>query len=278
MKLGFIGTGTIASAVVRAIAPDGHQIVVSERGTKHSTELATAFDNVAATDNQGVLDAADVIFLGLLATHAPRVLGDLRFRADHRVISFMAALGLDQVAALIAPARAAAIMMPFPAVAKGGSPIIMLGDEALVREIFGATNAVCPLADDRALNAYLAAQAVLSPIAKIVANATGWLAAQGSDPVDADAFLRALVTSSLAETDAGALIAAFNTQGGYNQRLRQHMQAAGIDAALTAGLDALYSERAETQSKPKYLAKTTLGVAKPLVAPGARPNLNRETE
>ena len=48
-----------------------------------------------------------------------------------------------------------------------------------------------------------------------------------------------LVASSLVGTDCGRLIEALNTPGGYNQRLRQHMEAAGMRAALREGLDRL---------------------------------------
>ncbi|MGR3696939.1 MAG: NAD(P)-binding domain-containing protein, partial [Roseovarius sp.] len=40
MRLGFLGTGTIAEAVVRGLAPDGHQITVSERSAVRAARLA----------------------------------------------------------------------------------------------------------------------------------------------------------------------------------------------------------------------------------------------
>jgi len=39
------------------------------------------------------------------------------------------------------------------------------------------------------------------------------------------------------------LLAALNTPGGYNQRLRQHMDQEGVPTILAAGLDALKSSR-----------------------------------
>lgn len=89
MRLGFLGCGTIASAVVRGLAGKGHQITVSERSKAHSAMLAKAFGDVTAAGNQAVIDASDVIFLGLLAETAEGILKELAFREDQRVISFM---------------------------------------------------------------------------------------------------------------------------------------------------------------------------------------------
>ena len=99
MKIGVIGTGTIASAVVRGIAGDGHDIAVSERGAARAADLARAFDNVSVHDNAGVVAASDVIFLGLMAEAAGEILAGLSFRAGQRVISFMAGASLEEVRA-----------------------------------------------------------------------------------------------------------------------------------------------------------------------------------
>lgn len=239
MRLGVLGTGTIASAVARGIARDGHRITVSERNAVHARALAEAFDNVEVADNQAVLDRSDVVFLGLMAEVAPKVLGGLRFHAGQQVISFMAGATLDEADVMVRPARAVAIMMPFPGIADGGSPIMMQGDAGLVGAIFGARNSIYALESAAEMKAYLCAQAVLSPVARIVDDAAAWLGTRVADRAQGEAFLRKLVAASLANTECATLIEALNTPGGYNQRLRLHMEAGGMGEALRAGLDKL---------------------------------------
>lgn len=239
MRIGVIGCGTIASAAIHGIAGDGHQITVSERSSRYAGALAEAYDNVTVADNQGVVDASDVVFLGLMAEVAPDVLGALKFRVDQRAITFMAGASLDEANAMVQPARAVAIMMPFPGIANGGTPIMMHGDAELVQEIFGSRNTVFPLNDADEMAAYLCAQAVLSPVARMVNDAANWLGDRISDKNQGEAFLRALVASSLSNSGTGALIEALNTHGGYNQRLRLHMEKSGMPAALASGLNAL---------------------------------------
>jgi len=239
MRIGVIGCGTISSAVVHGVAGDGHQITVSERSASHAKTLAAAYENVSIADNQGVVDASDVIFLGLMAEIAPKILGALKFRDDQRMITFMAAATLDQADAMVRPARAVAIMMPFPGISKGGTPIMMHGDSDLVGEIFGGRNNIFPLKDANEMAAYLCAQAVLSPAARMVNDASEWLGKRVLDKAQGEAFLRALVASNLLDTESSDLIEALNTPGGYNQRLRLHMEASGMGEALRRGLNEL---------------------------------------
>lgn len=239
MRLGFLGCGTIASAVVRGLAGKGHRIMVSERSRAYSAALAAEFDDVTAAANQAVADASDVVFLGVMAEAAEGILSKLAFREDQQVISFMAGAGLARVAQLVSPARAAAVMMPFPGIAQGGSPIMALGDTGLVARVFGPENTVFALKDEAELNACLCAQAVLSPVARMVNDAAGWLGGRVEDSQQGEAFLRMLITSSLKNLSSADLIEALNTPGGYNQRLRLHMEGAGMGRDLIAGLDIL---------------------------------------
>lgn len=237
MRIGVIGCGTISSAAVQGIAGDGHEITVSERSAHHAAALSEMFDNVRVADNQTVVDRSEVLFLGLMAEVAPDVLGTLRFRTDQKVITFMAGLSLEEVDTMVHPARAVAIMMPFPGIAEGGTPIMMYGDSAIVAEIFGARNSIFPVENTEEMAAYLCAQAVLSPVARMVSDAAEWLGEKVSDKAQGETFLRELVASSLSGMACAPLIEALNTPGGYNQRLRLHMEAQGIGPALKSGLD-----------------------------------------
>ena len=245
MRIGIIGTGTIANALVRGIAADGHQITVSDRNATHAAQLAAEFDTVSIAPNQDVLDQSDVIFLGLMADVADTVLGALTFSPDHRVVSLMAGPSLAEVTAWVAPARAEALMIPFPAIARGNSPILTYPASPLLDQIFSARNTVIALAEPADMNSYLAAQAVLLPSIRLLADTAAWLGQRIDAPQQAEAFLRQLVGGSLLAdplTTSGVLdriSADLNTPGGLNAELRDVLQDRGAFQALQDGLDQL---------------------------------------
>ncbi len=239
MKIGIIGTGTIATALVTGIAEAGHQITVSQRSVENSAALAARFDSVTVADNQGVVDASDVIFLGLMADVMADIVTPLSFRAGQRVISLSGMVALADLADWVAPATGDALMIPFPGIARGGSPVLALGNPDMIEAIFGQDNMVITMTDRAELAAYQCAQAVLSPAITLVAEAAGWLGARVQDPDQGEAFLRMLVGTSLMASDCAGMLAALDTPGGFNQRLREHMTKAGMVSDLTAGLDTL---------------------------------------
>jgi pyrroline-5-carboxylate reductase len=135
----------------------------------------------------------------------------------------MAGMPIEQVAALVAPAQAVAVMLPYPGIAHGGSPILALGDVGVIEALFSPANTVYALRDAAELEAYLCAQAVLSPAVRMVGVAAEWLGGE----------------SSLMSGECQSMLDALNTEGGYNQRLRQHLEAAKMREALVGGLDRL---------------------------------------
>ena len=239
MRLGFIGCGTIAAAVVQGLAGQGHEIRVSARSKARSGMLAAEIPEVQIVTLQEILDLSEVVFLGLMAEQAEAILTELSFRPGQQVVSFMAGASLEEVGRLVEPAVAAAIMMPFPGIAQGGSAIMALGGEALLNQIFGSRNTVFALETAAELEAYLCAQAVLSPVARLTADAASWLGKRVADPVKGEAFLRMLISTNLAASKSEDLIEALNTPGGFNQRLRLHMDEAGMREDLALGLDRL---------------------------------------
>jgi len=239
MRIGVIGTGTIASAVVEGFACDDHRIIVSERSAERAAQLAKTYESVSVAANQSVLDQSEVIFVGLMAEVASDILGNLTFRADHRVISLMAGVKIGDIPEMIAPAQVEAVMIPFPGIAQGGSPIMVQGRAGIVRKLFGTKNQIFELTSDADLAAYMSAQAILSPAVQMVSDAATWLGDRVGDQRQAEVFLRMLVGSSLIGGECAQLLAALDTPGGYNQRLRMHMIASGMSVALTEGLDKL---------------------------------------
>jgi len=249
MRIGILGTGAIAAAVVTGIAAQDHKIVVSTRSQARSAALADQFANVTVGDNQAVIDGSDLVLVGLMADVARATLPGLRFRADQGVASMMAGVSLADLSPLVAPAVAEAIVIPFPAIASGGSPVLICPPSHLLAGIFGVANHVFELADETALAAHMAAQAALSPAVKLVAETADWLAHRTGNAPDAERFMRVLIGGALTAApldQAGVLarlLADLNTKGGLNAEMRDWMTQGGAFSRLLGGLDRLEKRR-----------------------------------
>ena len=106
--VGVVGCGTIATAVIRGIgrcAAKSHvaKVVVNPRNAANAKSLAEEFPGwvTIAADSQAVLDAADIIFVGLHHKHAPEELPKLKFDVQrHCMISLMAVVPTATLATL----------------------------------------------------------------------------------------------------------------------------------------------------------------------------------
>ncbi len=235
----------MAAAMVEAIAADGHQISVSRRSHSHARRLSARFENVAISDNQTVIDNAEIVILGLLAEVATDLLPRLSFREEQQVISLMAGIAHRQVCGLVHPAKSVTIAIPFPFIAKGGSPILTYPQGDIVRALFGNKNKLFTMETEDALNAFMAAQAVMSPVLKLLEQSAGWLSERGVEKVQAEQFLTSLVGGALSARSAdeanlfATMLDELNTKGGLNAELREHMMSAGMNEALIDGLERL---------------------------------------
>jgi FlaA1/EpsC-like NDP-sugar epimerase len=93
-KVGFIGFGTIASAIATGLATQTDievaSISVTRRSEKKSKALAESFPSLVSVidDNQKILDQADLIFLCVLPQQTSQVLQDLNFdESRHTLVS-----------------------------------------------------------------------------------------------------------------------------------------------------------------------------------------------
>lgn len=244
MNIEFIGLGTIAECVATDLAKAGYELIVSRRSEARSAALATAF-GVSVAENQEVAEACDLVFIGTTAEAAPGALGPVKFRAGQRVISLMVGIEPEDLAGLVAPATVEAMMIPFPAIAEGCSPVLVWPKSQVLNDIFEARHQLIPMQSRAAMGDFLAAQAVLSPTLKMLGTASAWLGERSGDGHGAEQFLRLLVGGALMDPPMdregliAGLLSALDTPGGLNQQLRQHMENAGTYEVLIQGLDSL---------------------------------------
>jgi pyrroline-5-carboxylate reductase len=121
LRLGFVGIGTINSALIRGLCTSEGaplQIVVGPRNAEKAAALAIEFPSQVrqASTNQQVLDDSDIVLLGTPggADSLREVCSALRWRSDHHVISLVAGARYELLVELTQPAETATIALPLP--------------------------------------------------------------------------------------------------------------------------------------------------------------------
>lgn len=238
-RVGFIGTGEIASLMVQGLAGQGHDIVVSDRNVEVAGRLAATVPGLRVAPNAQVVEGADIVILCLLARVADEVLTGLPFRAGQSVISVMVDVGLSKLQKLCAPATDIAITIPLPPIAVGGCPLPVYPASTALEQLYGAKNRVFTVRDEVALNAHFGATALCSPFLEQVLTTAAWLTEFTADADQSQAYVRDVLRGYLPadgeKGHLGAALQSLSTEGGLNATLRAAMR--GANTELRAGLD-----------------------------------------
>ena len=101
MKLGFIGTGKIASSVITGISNSKikyKQIIISQRNRKISNSLKKRFKKITIEkNNQEIINKSNWIFLSVTPKVGEKIIKDLKFKASQTVVSFISTINLSDL-------------------------------------------------------------------------------------------------------------------------------------------------------------------------------------
>ena len=247
MKIGFIGTGAITTAMVEGLCQADHlpaDIVVSPRNMKKAEKLAARFDNVRiAGDNQIVVDECDCIVLAVVPQIAEPVLRELHFRKKQQIISVIAIKLISEIKSLVDPATDIIRAIPLPTAARHMGPIAFFPyiswADNLIRDI-GDPIAVT---DENELGIIAAVTALMAPYYALMEAVCRWGVAAGMDSKASGSYVGSMFQAiSVLAKEASAdcfenLATEASTPGGLNeQAVMEIRKQEGFDA-FTKALD-----------------------------------------
>ena len=248
IRLGFLGAGTITSAIVSGLCalPEPRcRITLSPRNAQVAARLASAFAQVSvARSNQEMLDRSDVVMLAVRPQVAQDVLAALRFRPEQRVISLVATFSRDRIAALVQPAASVCCAVPMPTVALHLGPTAIFPADAVAAELFNRVGVAIEVASERELQALWASTALMATHYTLLDTLGAWLIAHGVAPARAREHV-AMMFDGLGRVPRGsdlpfaALAAEFKTRGGLNEQCAAQLAQAGVFDACSRALDAI---------------------------------------
>lgn len=250
MKLGFIGTGALTSAIVtglKSVADNSVRVLLSPRNEETAAGLTARYADVGvAPDNQAVLDNSDTVMLAVRPQIAHDVLSGLQFRRSHHVVSLIATLSLEDVAALTAPAERATKALPMPMVAYRQGPTIIFPPDARVAALFGSLGKAIEVEDAGEFDALSVVTAMFATYFKQLDTISGWLNDHGVADVKAREYVAATfkalagVPETAPDADFTHLAKDYATRGGINEQVLRELTARNVFGTLAESLDSVH--------------------------------------
>ena len=250
MRIGFLGVGTVSTAVIHAISArpgDRHALFLSPRSAKATGELAATYPHCTRLEsNQAVIDASDMVVISMRPQQVDDALEGLVFRSDQVIASFVAAMPPSQMAPLVAPATRIAQLVPLPPIALHKGPLLICPAIPEVMAAFAGLGDVVVLEDETKIRIVSCASAVMSTYYEMQNSIIDWAVERGLDRPTSALYVRSLLEGLAVagrhadEADLGALPAEHQTRGGLNERVRAGLTAHDWFGQLRHQLDDIY--------------------------------------
>lgn len=258
MKLGFIGTGALTAAIVtglKSLDDSSASILLSPRNEEIAADLASRFNDVRVSrDNQTVLDESDTVVLAVRPQVAHEVIPALRFRPDHRVISLIATLSLDEIARMVAPASKLSKALPMPMIALRQGATIVYPPDKDVAAFFGKLGKVIEIETAREFDALSVVTATYASYFRYLDTVHAWLKNQRVDEAKGRDYIASLFKAlanapdTAPDADFMHLSREYATRGGINEQILRELTNAGLFEAFTASLDGVHKRITASQA------------------------------
>ena len=250
--LGFVGTGTLAEAVIRGLQQTdarSHRFILSPRSEEKSRALAAAYGNtIREESNEAVVANSDIVLLGVLPKQIG-LLADLPFREDQIVVSFLAGVSVELVRANVEPATRVVRMIPLPCIEYGKGPILMSPPDPSVEALFAPVGELVISERESDLDTISIASGLMSAHFQMQNTVLDGLKARGIAEAQASAFVRSLYIGlgELALRDErrdGALRPEhYETKGGLNETARAYLNSVGWFDEMAKVMDVVEAHR-----------------------------------
>lgn len=249
MKLGFVGTGEITSAIVTGLSSSGAEyssIRLSPRNREMAADLANRFAAVSvAPSNQDVLDSSEVVVLAVRPLIAPGVISELHFRRDQCVISLIPGLSLGKLSELVTPATRVVRAVPLPSTARRAGPTVIYPADQLANDLFAGVGTVFEVETEREFEAMCASTATIAAVCSFMEKISCWLSENAIADQRAREYVARMfcgVFGAVAEApdrSFRSLVKAHATAGGINEQFLKHIADSRLLDGISDGLTAV---------------------------------------
>jgi pyrroline-5-carboxylate reductase len=183
MKLGFIGTGKIASSVITGICNSKIsfiKILISPRNKLTANKLKKKFKKVTIVkNNQEIVDNCNWVFLSITPTVGNKIIKGLKFKSNQTIISFISTITLAQLKKAIQVKAKIVRAIPLPPISLKKGPIPICPPDKRVKEFFNKIGTTIEIKDEKSSINFWSVSGMMAPFYELLKVMTDWLVKKG---------------------------------------------------------------------------------------------------
>ena len=249
MRLGFIGTGKIASSVITGVCTSKisfQKILISRRNKNIAQKLKKRFRKVyIAKNNQEIVDKCNWIFLAVTPKVGKKILPKLKFRSNQKVISFIATINLVQLKKTLGSKIKIVRAIPLPPISLKKGPVPICPPDKQVKGFFDKIGTTIEIKNERLSKNFWATSAMMAPFYEILKVLSDWLVKRGIKRNEAQKYITSLFVALSVDSVNNSikhlkhLVADSQTPGGLNEQAVKGLRRAKFYKSLEKSLNTI---------------------------------------
>ena len=196
MKLGFIGTGKIASSVITGICKSKikfNKILVSARNKKIAQNLNKKFKKVTiAKNNQQIVDNCNWVFLSVTPSVGEKIIKNLKFKSNQTIISFISTITLARLKKDIKVRAQIVRAIPLPPISLKKGPVPICPPNRKVKEFFNHLGTTVEIKNEKSSINFWSTSGMMAPFYELLRVMTDWLVKRGVKRDNAQKYITSL--------------------------------------------------------------------------------------
>ena len=249
MKLGFIGTGKIASSVITGICTSRiyfQKILVSPRNRNIAQKLKKRFRKVnIAKTNQEIVDKCNWVFLAVTPKVGKKILPKLNYRSNQKIISFISTISLAQLKKIVKKRSKIVIAIPLPPISLGKGPVPICPPDKQVKSFFDKIGTTVEIRNERSSKNFWATSGMMAPFYEILKVLSDWLVKKGIKRNEAQKYITSLFLALSKDSVVNSkkhlkyLVSESQTPGGLNEQGVKELRRSGFYKSLEKSLNSI---------------------------------------
>tara|TARA_B100000787_G_scaffold58128_1_gene42334 strand:- start:120 stop:887 length:768 start_codon:yes stop_codon:yes gene_type:complete len=250
MKLGFIGTGKIASSVITGICNSNisfTKILISPRNKLIAKKLIKKFNKVIiANNNQEIADKCNWVFLSVTPMIGQKIIKEIRFKPSQTIISFISTITLSQLKEAIKVKAKIVRAIPLPPISLMKGPVPICPPNTKVKNFFNKIGTTIEIKDEKSSISFWSTSGMMAPFYELLRVMIDWLVKKGVKRDNAQKYVTSLFLA-LAEDavvnskkDIKHLVKESQTPKGLNEQGVKELTKAGFYRKLEKTLNNIH--------------------------------------
>jgi len=250
MKLGFVGTGKIASSVITGICTSKilfTKILISPRNKTIADSLKKKFKKVIiAKNNQDLVDSCNWIFLSVTPTVGQEIIKRIKFRSNQTIISFISTITLAQLKKAIKVKAKIVRAIPLPPISLKKGPVPICPPNKKVKEFFNKIGTTIEIKDEKSSINFWSTSGMMAPFYELLRVMTDWLVKKGVKRDNAQKYITSLFLALSEDAVVNSkknlryLVKESQTPKGLNEQGVKELRKAGFYKKLEKALNTLH--------------------------------------